>query len=133
VGDRRRVRGSSPYEDRIGFSRALRVGDRVIVSGTAPVWPNGGCDPNVTAQAERCVELIANALAAAGAHLADVVRTRMYIVDPADAEAVGAVHGRAFGEAMPAATMVVVSALLDPRWKVEIEAEALVADVPNGT
>jgi enamine deaminase RidA (YjgF/YER057c/UK114 family) len=109
------------------------VGDRVIVSGTAPVWPDGSCDPDVTAQAERCVELIANTLAGAGAHLADVVRTRIYIVDPADADAIGAVHGRAFREATPAATMVVVSALLDPRWKVEIEAEALVGDVPNGT
>jgi enamine deaminase RidA (YjgF/YER057c/UK114 family) len=133
VADRVRVRGESPYEDPIGFSRALRVGDRVLVSGTAPVWPDGECNPDVTAQAERCVELIAKALAEAGAELSDVVRTRMYIVDPADAEAVGAVHGRAFGAARPAATMVVVAALLDPRWKVEIEAEAVLDDVPNGT
>jgi enamine deaminase RidA (YjgF/YER057c/UK114 family) len=87
----------------------------------------------VTAQAERCVELVSRALGEAGAGFADVIRTRMYIVDPADAEAVGAVHARAFGTAQPAATMVVVAGLLDPRWKVEIEAEALVPDVPNGT
>jgi enamine deaminase RidA (YjgF/YER057c/UK114 family) len=133
VSERIRVRGESPYEDPIGFSRAVRVGDRVLVSGTAPVWPDGECDPDVTAQTERCVELITKALAEAGANLADVVRTRMYIVDPADAEAVGAVHGRAFASARPAATMVVVAALLDPRWKVEIEAEAMTGDVPNGT
>ena len=133
MADRVRVRGESPYEDRIGFSRALRVGDRVLVSGTGPVWPGGECDPDVTAQAERCVELIAKALAGAGAELADVVRTRMYIVDPADAEAVGAVHGKAFGGARPAATMVVVAGLLDSRWKVEIEAEAVVGDVTKGT
>jgi enamine deaminase RidA (YjgF/YER057c/UK114 family) len=133
VTERVRVRGESPYEDTIGFSRAVRVGNRVLVSGTAPVWPDGKCDPDVTAQAERCVELIAKALAEAGAALADVVRTRMYILDPGDADAVGAVHERGFGTARPAATMVVVAALLDPRWKVEIEAEAMVGDVPNGT
>ena len=131
--ERLRVRGDSPYEDQIGFSRALRVGNRVLVSGTAPVWPGGECHPDVTVQAERCVELISKALAGAGAKLSDVVRTRMYIVDSADAEAVGIVHGRAFGAASPAATMVVVAGLLDPRWKVEIEAEAVIGDVPNGT
>jgi enamine deaminase RidA (YjgF/YER057c/UK114 family) len=133
VGERTRIRGESPYEDRIGFSRALRVGDRVLVSGTGPVWPDGECDPDAAVQAERCVELISLALAEAGASLADVVRTRMYVVDAADSEAVGAVHARAFGDARPAATMVVAAALLDPRWKVEIEAEAVVGDVPNGT
>jgi len=133
VGERIRVRGESPYEEPIGFSRAIRVGDRVLVSGTAPVWPDGECDPDVTAQAERCVELISKALAEAGSTVDDVIRTRMYIVDPADADRVGAVHGRAFASARPAATMVVVAGLLDPRWKVEIEAEAVAGDVPNGT
>ena len=133
MGERVRVSGESPYEEPIGFSRAIRVGDRVLVSGTAPVWPDGECDPDVAVQAERCVELIAKALREAGAGLNDVVRTRMYIVDRADADAVGAVHGKAFGGARPAATMVVVAGLLDPRWKVEIEAEAVVGDVLNGT
>ena len=133
MGERTRIRGESPYEERIGFSRALRVGDRILVSGTGPVWPGGECDPDAAVQTERCVELISKALAEAGASLADVVRTRMYVVDAAHAEAVGAAHERAFGGARPAATMVVVAALLDPRWKVEIEAEAVLGDVPKGT
>ena len=133
MSERVRVQGESPYEEPIGFSRAIRVGDRVLVSGTAPVWPDGECRPGASAQTERCIELIAKALAGAGAELSDVVRTRMFIVDPADADAVGEAHGRAFGEVRPAATMVVVAGLLDPRWKVEIEAEAVVDAVPKGT
>ncbi len=127
------MRGESPYEDTIGFSRAVRVGERVLVSGTGPVWPGGECDPDPGVQARRCIELIDAALGEAGASLADVVRTRMFITDAADADAVGEAHGRAFGAARPAATMVVVAGLLDPRWRVEIEAEAIAADVPNGT
>ncbi len=75
-------------------------------------------------QARRCLEIIAEALAEAGAAMEDVVRTRMFITDAVDSDAVGEAHGEAFGEAGPAATMVVVAELLDPRWKVEIEAEA---------
>jgi enamine deaminase RidA (YjgF/YER057c/UK114 family) len=119
-----RVASGSPFEDRFGFSRAVRIGNRVVVSGTAPIWPDGSCDEDAGAQARRCLEIIAAAREQAGAGLADVVRTRMFIVDRADAEVVGAVHGEAFAEVRPAATMVVVNALLDPRWKVEIEAEA---------
>lgn len=133
MSERVRVRGESPYEGRIGFSRAVRVGDRVLVSGTAPVWPDGSCDPDPGVQARRCVELIGKALSGAGAGLADVVRTRMYITDPEIAEAVGEAHAEAFGEARPAATMVVVAALLDPRWKVEMEAEAVLSQVANRT
>jgi enamine deaminase RidA (YjgF/YER057c/UK114 family) len=96
----------------------------VLVSGTAPIRPDGSCDTDAAAQARRCMEIIDEALHDAGASLADVVRTRMFITDPVDAEAVGAVHGEFFAELRPAATMVVVAALLDPRWKVEIEAEA---------
>ena len=128
-----RVQGESPDEGPYGYSRAVRVGDRVVVSGTAPVWPDGECDPDVTRQAERCVELISKALTEVGATLADVVRTRMYITDPAFSDAVGEVHGRAFGTARPATSMLVVAGLLDPRWKVEIEAEAVLGDVPNDT
>ncbi|MGQ0575033.1 MAG: RidA family protein [Pseudonocardia sp.] len=122
-----RVASGSPFEATIGFSRAVRIGDRVLVSGTAPVWPDGSCDPDPAVQARRCLEIITEALAAAGASLHDVVRTRMFVTDPAVAGAVGAVHGEAFGEIRPAATMVVVAGLLDPRWVVEIEAEAELA------
>jgi 5-(carboxyamino)imidazole ribonucleotide mutase len=124
VGERTRVSSGSPYEARIGFSRAVAVGDRVVVSGTAPVWPDGECDPDAYVQARRCLDIIDAALTEAGVSLADVVRTRMFLVDPGDAEAVGRAHGEVFGDTRPAATMVVVKALLDPRWKVEIEAEA---------
>ncbi len=121
---RQRARSGSPYEDRYGFSRAVRAGDRVLVSGTAPVWEDGSCDPAPAAQARRCCEIIVTALEELGASAADVVRTRMFVTDAAVADAVGAVHGEFFGAAAPAATMVVVAALLDPRWLVEIEAEA---------
>jgi enamine deaminase RidA (YjgF/YER057c/UK114 family) len=126
VGERRRIRGESPFEGPIGFSRAVRIGDRVVVSGTGPVWPDGGCDPDPAAQARRCFELIERALSEAGASLADVVRTRMFIVERGDSEVVGAAHAEAMGDARPAATMVVVAGLLDPRWRVEVEAEATI-------
>jgi enamine deaminase RidA (YjgF/YER057c/UK114 family) len=124
---RTHVRSGSPFETTIGFARAVRVGDRVLVSGTAPVMPDGGCPADPGAQAERCFEIIAAALAQAVATVADVVRTRMYLTDAQYADAVGRVHGSVFGATRPAATMVVVAALLDPRWRVEIEAEAIVA------
>lgn len=110
----------------MGFSRAIAVGGRVLVSGTAPVWPDGSCDADAEVQTRRCLDIIDTALKDAGVTLAHVVRTRMYIVDAADSYAVGRAHGEVFGETRPAATMVVVKALLDPRWKVEIEAEAQV-------
>jgi enamine deaminase RidA (YjgF/YER057c/UK114 family) len=126
VDERLRVASGSPFEQTIGFSRAVRVGDRVVVSGTAPVWPDGSCREDVAVQARRCFEIISAALVEAGASLADVVRSRVLLVDRADAAAVSAVHGDVYGEIRPAATMVVVAGLLDPRWKVEIEAEAVV-------
>jgi enamine deaminase RidA (YjgF/YER057c/UK114 family) len=103
----------------------VRVGDRVIVSGTAPIWPDGTVDPDPYVQAKRCFEIIGTALADAGSSLDDVVRTRMFITDAAFGDAVGKAHGAAMRVAQPAATMVVVKGLLDERWKVEIEAEAL--------
>jgi enamine deaminase RidA (YjgF/YER057c/UK114 family) len=124
---RQRVGSGSPLESRIGFSRAVRVGERVLVSGTAPVWPDGRCPDDVEVQARRCFEIIEAALVDAGAAMADVVRTRIFLTSPADADAVGAVHGELFHGVRPAATMVVVAELLDPRWKVEIEAEAVVS------
>jgi enamine deaminase RidA (YjgF/YER057c/UK114 family) len=121
-----RIRSGSPYEATIGFSRAVRVGERVLVSGTAPVPPAGeSVAPGAGDQMGRCGEIIEAALAEAGATMAQVVRTRMFITDPADADQIGAVHAELFGEAAPAATMVVVAALLDPAWKVEIEVEAV--------
>jgi len=124
--DRQRISSGSPFEPTIGFSRAVRVGSHVFVSGTAPVWPDGSCDPDPAVQARRCLEIVLAALGEAGASAGDVVRTRMFLVDVADAQAVGTVHGEVFGTIRPTSTMVAVSALLDPRWKVEIEAEALV-------
>jgi enamine deaminase RidA (YjgF/YER057c/UK114 family) len=124
--ERKRISSSSPFEATIGFSRALRVGDRVLVSGTAPVWPDGSCPDDAAIQARRCLEIIAEALGAAGAGMEHVVRTRIFLTDAADHERVGAVHGEVFGGTRPAASMVVVAGLLDPRWRVEIEAEALV-------
>jgi enamine deaminase RidA (YjgF/YER057c/UK114 family) len=125
--DRQRVASGSPYEPVIGFSRALRVGDRVLVAGTAPVWPDGSCDPDPGRQAARCLEILLAALAEAGAGPEHVVRTRTYLVDAADWEAVGRAHGQVFGAVRPAATMVVVAGLLDPRWRVEMEAEAVLS------
>ena len=122
--ERRRISSGSSYEARIGYSRAVCVGDRVLVSGTAPIWPDGSCDPDPETQARRCIEIIAAALAEARAGLADVVRDRMYLVDIGDAEAIGRAHAEAFGEALPASTLVVVAGLADPRWRLEIEVEA---------
>ena len=120
---RRRAGSASPFERRYGFSRAVRVGERVVISGSAPIWPDGSCDPDPRAQARRCCEIIVAALAEVGAGATDVVRTRMFVTDAAHADAVGEVHREFFGPAAPAATMV-VAGLLDPRWVVEIEAEA---------
>jgi enamine deaminase RidA (YjgF/YER057c/UK114 family) len=126
VGERYRISSGSPFESTIGFSRAIRADDRVWVSGTGPVWPDGSCPDDAGVQARRCFEIILTALAEAGASVEDVVRTRMYLTSTADADAVSGVHGELFGAIRPAATMVVVAALLDPCWKVEIEAEALI-------
>ncbi len=122
--DSDRASSASPFEPRYGFSRAVRAGDRVLVSGTGPVWPDGECDPDPGVQARRCLEIIALALSELGAGLGDVVRTRMFVTSADHAEAVGEAHREALGDVQPAATMVVVAALLDPRWKVEIEIEA---------
>ena len=124
-----RTASASPYEAAYGFSRAVGVGNRIFVSGTAPVEPDGSSTPgDAAAQARRCFAIILGAIEELGGSPADVVRTRMFITDTADADAVGAVRGEMFGEVRPAATMVVVSALLRPEWRIEIEAEALVGD-----
>jgi SAM-dependent methyltransferase/enamine deaminase RidA (YjgF/YER057c/UK114 family) len=125
VEDRQLVSSGSPFEPSIGFSRAVRVGPRVLVSGTAPVWPDNSCDPDPYVQARRCIDIILGAIREAGGEAHHVVRTRMFITDASYGEAVGSAHGETFRAVRPAATMVVVAGLLDPRWKVEIEAEAL--------
>lgn len=123
---RQRVSSGSPYEASVGFSRAVRIGQRVLVAGTAPIWPDGHVDPDPGVQAQRCLEIVVTALREAGASPRDVVRTRTYLTDAADWEAVGRAHGEVFADVRPASTMVVVAGLLDPRWKVEMEAEALI-------
>jgi enamine deaminase RidA (YjgF/YER057c/UK114 family) len=128
MATRQRISSGSPFEPTVGFSRAIRIGDRVLVAGTAPVWPDGSCDPDAEVQARRCFEIILTALEEAGAEARHVVRTRIFLTSAADADAVGRAHGAIFGEVRPVATMVVIAALLDPRWKVEIEAEAIVDD-----
>ena len=119
----------SPFEASIGFSRAIRVGNRILVSGTAPVESDGtSTHGNAEAQADRCLKIIVEAVETLGGTAADIVRTRMFLVDPADGEAVGRAHGRVFSQIRPASTMVAGAVLLRPEWRVEIEAEAIVDD-----
>lgn len=122
---REAVSSGSPYEGRYGFSRAVRIGDVVEVAGTAPIPPPGlPVAEGAYQQMLRCGEIALEALAALGAASRHVVRTRMYLTDPADADEVGRAHAELFGASRPAATMVVVAALLDPSWRVELEVEA---------
>ena len=125
--ERRRISSAMPLERTFGYSRAVVAGDRVFVSGTAPVMPDGSDPPpDAYGQARRCLEIILTALAEAGAGPEHVVRTRMYLTRTEDIEAVGRAHGEVFGESRPATTGIVVAALFDPRWLVEIEAEAII-------
>jgi enamine deaminase RidA (YjgF/YER057c/UK114 family) len=110
----------------VGYSRAVRVGRHVFVAGTTAQWPDGSVDQSVEAQARRCFAIVADALAEAGSGLADVVRTRIFLVDADDFDDVAAVHGELFAAIRPTNTTVVVAALLDDRWKMEIEVEAVV-------
>src|SRR5438477_888881 len=127
LNHRQRVSSGNPFENSFGYCRAIRIGDRVMVSGTAPVWPDGSVQSDAYVQAKRCFEIIGKALAEAGASLDQVVRTRMYVTGLAWVDAVGKAHGEAMANARPVATMVVVKDLIDERWKVEIEAEAVIA------
>jgi enamine deaminase RidA (YjgF/YER057c/UK114 family) len=122
---RQLISSGSSHEPTIGFSRAVRVDRQIFVAATAAIWPEGHVDPDVSVQARRCLEIIEQALDEAGATLADVVRTRVFLVGAADAEAVGAVHGEVFGEIRPASGFIVVQGFIDPRWRVEIEADAV--------
>jgi enamine deaminase RidA (YjgF/YER057c/UK114 family) len=121
---RQLVSSGSAFEPRVGFSRAIRAGDRVLVSGTGPTMPDGGCPDSTLEQARRCWEIVVAALAEAGASPADVVRTRTFLTPAADAEEAMAAHAEVFSDVRPASTMLLIHALLDPRWTVEVEAEA---------
>ena len=120
-----RVRSASAYESLVGFSRAVRRGSRIVVSGPAPIGPDGETViGDAYVQATRCFEIILESVEALGGTLEDVIRTRVFVMDVADWEDVGRAHGEFFRDAYPAATMIVVKGFLDPRWRVEIEAEA---------
>jgi enamine deaminase RidA (YjgF/YER057c/UK114 family) len=125
--ERRRISSAMPLEQTFGYSRAIVAGDRVFVSGTAPVMPDGADPPSdAYGQAWRCFEIILAALDEAGGGPEDVVRTRMYVTRTGDIEEVGRAHGEVFGTIRPATTGIVVAALFDPRWLVEIEADAII-------
>ena len=127
IEGRRNHSSASPFEPVYGYSRAVRVGNRIDIAGCAPIEPDGTSTVgDAGVQAARCLAIIAEALAALGGAPADVVRTRMYITDPADADLVGRAHGAMFGAIRPASTMLVIPALIRPEWKVEIEAEAVI-------
>ena len=125
--ERRLIASGSPYEQVVGFSRAVVAGHHVSVAGTAPIMPDDGEPPaDAYSQAKRCLQIITDALKEAGGSPQDVVRTRAFLVDAADWQEVGRAHGEVFSAVRPANTMVVVQALLDPRWRVELEVDAIV-------
>ena len=125
MSNRTNIAGSSPYEPIIGFSRAVRIGPDVHVSGTGPV---GADDAEPAVQTEQALTIIAAALKEAGSSIEHVIRTRVYLTRAEDWEEVARIHGKFFSITRPAATMVVVAALLNPAWRVEIEAEAHIPD-----
>lgn len=127
--ERRNISSGSPYEPVIGFSRAVVAGHHVSVSGTAPIMPDGGDPPpDAEGQARRVLEIILAALAEAGGTAEHVVRTRTYLTRAEDWEPVGRVHGEVFGHVRPANTIVVVTGFVDPRWLIEMEADAILPE-----
>jgi len=131
--ERRNVSSGSPFEPRVGISRAVRLGPLVTVAGTAPLGPDGRTVGHGDAgmQARRCLEIIRTALEQAGASLRDVVRTRILLTRIEDWEAVAAVHGEVFRDIRPVNTIMQVTRFIDPDWLVEIEADAVVT--PDGS
>jgi enamine deaminase RidA (YjgF/YER057c/UK114 family) len=128
--ERRRVPARTPYADVAGYSRAVRAGNQVFVSGTVAVMPDGADPPpDAHGQAVRCLEIIVAALHEAGAGPEDVVRTRMYVTRPGDVDDVLRAHGEMFGRIRPASTLVIVKELIEPRYVVEIEADAVPSDM----
>ena len=127
---RKLVSSGSPYEGSIGFSRAVRIGNTIAVSGTAPIAADGttAAPGNMHGQAKRCLEIIEKAITDAGGTLENVIRTRMYLTDAARWEEAGKAHGEFFGEIRPASTMVVVKELLSAEWLVEMEADCLIEE-----
>jgi enamine deaminase RidA (YjgF/YER057c/UK114 family) len=125
MSERARVSSGSPFEATVGFSRAVRVGELVFVSGTAPVWPDGSCPDDAFVQAQRCWEIALDALAELGGTPADVVRTRQFITHADVSDEVSRAHAEHFSQLRPASTMVVVAGLLDPRWLIEVEVDAV--------
>lgn len=124
---RKRVTSGSPYEPVLGISRAVVAGHHVSVAATAPIMPDGGEPPrDAYGQARRCLEIVVAALEEAGAAVGDVIRTRCFIVAAKDWEEVGRAHGEVFAEVRPASSMIVVTGFIDPRWLVEIEADAVI-------
>ena len=116
----------SSYEPVIGFSRAVVAGHHVAVAATAPIMPDGGEPPaDAYGQARRCLEIIAAALEEAGSSVQDVIRTRCYLVAADDWQEVGQAHGEVFADVRPANAMIVVTGFVDPRWRVEIEVDAV--------
>lgn len=128
------IPSGSPYEPRLGISRAVRLGPLISVSGTAPLGPDGRtvCVGDPAGQARRCLQIIAAALAQAGASLADVVRTRTLLTRIEDWEAVAGVHGEFFRDIRPANTVMQVGRFIDPAWLVEFEADAVLPAPPGG-
>jgi enamine deaminase RidA (YjgF/YER057c/UK114 family) len=127
--DRRRIAPRSPFEEEIGFTRAIRVGDRILVSGITAVMPDGSIPADAGAQADRCFAEIVSYIEELGGAATDVVRVRMFVTDIADADAVSAAFSHAMKPARPVGTLVAVAALYRPEWKVEIEAEAVLEQV----
>lgn len=128
MSDRVTVSTGAPWEETVGYCRAVRFGNHVAVSGTAPVGDDGEVVGvgDAYLQARRCIEIIERALHELGASLENVVRTRMFVTDISQWAAIGKAHGEAFGAIRPATSMVEVSALIDPAMLVEIEADAIV-------
>lgn len=128
VADRQLVSSGSPYEAPIGFSRAVRVGNIIAVSGTAPISEDGGtaCIGDAHGQTKRCLEIIKAAIVEAGGTLENVIRTRVFLTDPQVWQEVGKAHGEFFGAIRPACTFAVVKGLLSADWLVEIEADCVI-------